>query len=264
MGMLVIGERINGMFTDIKTAIQTKDKGPVQKHALQQEKAGAYALDINVGPATTDKEGAMVWLVETVREVSNMPLAIDTAKFAAMSAGLKAAGGSLIMNSSKGDEKNLDIYLPLAKEHDASIIILCIDERGVPGNVDGRLEIAMRGLAKAMEYGIDVTKIIIDPIILPVNVAQTQPANVLQAIREIRQLSDPAPHIVIGLSNLSQKCSNPHLINRTFLSMCVGNGMDMVIADAADKELMNTAITAELLMNKSIYCDSFIEAYYSK
>lgn len=262
--MLVIGERINGMFTDIKTAIQTKDKGPVQQHALQQEKAGAYALDINVGPATTDKEGAMVWLAEAVREVSNLPLSIDTAKYAAMNAGLKAAGGALIINSSKGDERNLDIHLPLAKEHNASIIVLCIDEKGVPGNVEGRLEIAMRGLAKAMEYEIDIDKIIIDPIILPVNVAQTQPSTVLQAIREIRQLSDPAPHIVLGLSNLSQKCSNPKLINRTFLSMCVSNGMDMVIADAGDKELMNTAITSELLMNKNIYCDSFIEAYYSK
>ena len=29
--MLVIGERINGMFTDIKKAIQTKDKGPVHE-----------------------------------------------------------------------------------------------------------------------------------------------------------------------------------------------------------------------------------------
>jgi len=40
--------------------------------------------------------------------------------------------------------------------------------------------------------------------------------------------------------------------------------MDMVIADATDKDLMDSMITAELLMNKSIYCDSFIEAYYSK
>ena len=144
------------------------------------------------------------------------------------------------------------------------MIILCIDEKGVPSNVEGRLEIAMRALAKAMEYEIDIDKIIIDPIVLPVNVAQSQPANVLQAIREIRQLSDPPPHIINGLSNISQKCSNTKLINRTFLAMCIGNGMDMVIADSTDKDLMDTAITAELLMNKSIYCDSFLEAYYSK
>jgi 5-methyltetrahydrofolate corrinoid/iron sulfur protein methyltransferase len=263
MAMFVIGERINGMFEDIKKAIQTTDKGPVQAQALKQIEAGATALDINVGPATADKVGAMVWLVETVREVTDITLSVDTAKFEAMKAGLEAAGGSVIMNSSKGDDKSLDRFLPLAKETDASIIILCIDEKGVPSNVEGRLEIAMRGLAKAMEYEVDIDKIIIDPIVLPVNVAQDQPKKILEAISQIRMLSDPSPHIVNGLSNLSQKCFNPRLINRTFLAMCIGYGMDMVIADATDKELMETTITSELLMNKSIYCDGFLDAYYA-
>ena len=262
--MFVIGERVNGMYNDIKKAIQNKEKGPVQERALEQVKAGAGALDINVGPATTDKIGAMVWLVETVREVTDITLSVDTAKFEAMKAGLEAAGSKSIMNSSKGDEKSLDLYLPLAKEMGSSIIILCIDEKGVPSNVDGRLEIAMKGLAKAMEYEVDTDKIIIDPIVLPVNVAQPQPENVLQATTQIRQLSDPPPHVVCGLSNLSQQCSNPRLINRTFLAMCIGNGMDMVIADVMDKDLMDTVITSELLMNKNIYCDSYLEAYYSK
>jgi len=46
--------------------------------------------------------------------------------------------------------------------------------------------------------------------------------------------------------------------------MCIGNGMDMVIVDAPDKGLMDSMITAELIMNKNIYCDSFLDAYYSK
>jgi len=252
------------MFTDIKKGIQSKDKKPVQERALQQVKAGASALDINVGPATADKESAMIWLVEAVREVSDAPLAIDTAKVEAMRGGLKAAGGKLIINSTKGDDQSLDTFLPLAKEFDASIIILCIDERGVPSNVEHRLEIAMKGLAKTMEYEIDIDKVIIDPIVLPVNVAQDQPAVVLQAIREIRQLSDPPPHIVVGLSNVGQKCTNTGLITRTFLTMCIANGMDMAIADALDKEQMNSMITAELIMNKNIYCASFLDAYHSQ
>ena len=262
--MFVIGERINGMFNDVKKAIQNKDKGPVQDHALKQAEAGANALDINVGPATVDKEGAMAWLVKAVREVTDMTICVDTAKFEAMKAGLEAAGGSLILNSTKGDDKSLDRYLPLAKEHDASVIILTIDESGVPSNAEGRVEIAMRGLAKTMEYEIDIDKVIIDPIILPVNVAQPQAGNVLRALSDIRALSDPPPHLVLGLSNVGQQCSNPELITRTYLSMCCGYGLDTVIADVMDKNLMDSMITAELLMNKSIYCDSFLEAYYSK
>ena len=262
--MFIIGERVNGMFADVKKAIQTKDKGPVQEQALRQVEAGANALDINVGPATTDKEGAMVWLVETVREVTDITLSVDTAKYEAMKAGLEAAGGSLILNSTKGDDKSMDLYLPLAKEHDASVIILNIDERGVPSDVDGRVEIAIKGLAKAMEYEMDIDKVIIDPIVLPVNVAQPQAGTVMQALNEIRKLSEPSPHLVVGLSNISQRCSNNELINRIFIAMCIANGLDMAIADATDKNLMNAMITAELLMNKSIYCDSFLEAYFSK
>ncbi|MBT4483897.1 MAG: dihydropteroate synthase [Candidatus Latescibacteria bacterium] len=261
--MFIIGERVNGMFSDIKKAIQSKDKKPVQKVALEQVKAGANALDINVGPATADKESAMVWLVEAVREVTDIALSVDTAKFSAMKAGFEAAGGSLILNSTKGDDRSMDQYLPLAKEHDALAIILCIDENGVPSNVEGRVEIAMKGLAKAMEYEIDIEKIVIDPIVLPANVAQDQTKKVMQAISEIRSLADPSPHIVVGLSNISQRCSNTGLIDRTFLAMCVANGMDMAITDPTDEELMNTMITAELLMNKSIYCDGFLEAYYT-
>ena len=260
--MFIIGERVNGMFADVKKAIQTKDKGPVQEQALRQVEAGANALDINVGPATTDKEGAMVWLVETVREVTDITLSVDTAKYEAMKAGLEAAGGSLILNSTKGDDKSMDLYLPLAKEHDASVIILNIDERGVPSDVEGRVEIAIKGLAKAMEYEMDIDKVIIDPIVLPVNVAQPQAGTVMQALNEIRKLSEPSPHLVVGLSNISQRCSNNELINRIFIAMCIANGLDMAIADATDKNLMNAMITAELLMNKSIYCDSFLEAYY--
>jgi len=57
--MFVIGERINGMFTDVKKAIQAQDPAPIQQLAREQVAAGANALDINVGPASSDKLGAM-------------------------------------------------------------------------------------------------------------------------------------------------------------------------------------------------------------
>ena len=65
--MFVIGERINGMFTDVRKAIQAQDPAPIQQLARAQVAAGANALDINVGPASADKFGAMQWLVETAR-----------------------------------------------------------------------------------------------------------------------------------------------------------------------------------------------------
>lgn len=71
--MYVIGERINGMFANVKAAIREKDASVIQDLAKRQVQAGAKALDVNVGPAVSDAAGAMLWLVETIRQVSDAP-----------------------------------------------------------------------------------------------------------------------------------------------------------------------------------------------
>ena len=71
--MIIIGERINGMFRDIAEAIREKDPKPVQDWAKKQEAMGSGYLDLNVGPAVSDRVSAMKWLVEVTQEVSDLP-----------------------------------------------------------------------------------------------------------------------------------------------------------------------------------------------
>ena len=40
----------------------------------------------------------------------------------------------------------------------------------------------------------------------------------------------------------------------------MAHGMDAAIMDPLDTELMDTAITVELLLEKMIYCDSYLQA----
>ena len=54
--MIAIGERINGMFTDVKQALADKDPKPIIDLARRQTAAGAAYLDINVGTAAADQE----------------------------------------------------------------------------------------------------------------------------------------------------------------------------------------------------------------
>jgi 5-methyltetrahydrofolate corrinoid/iron sulfur protein methyltransferase len=258
--MYVIGERINGMFADVKRAIREKDAAVIQDLAKRQLEAGATALDVNVGPAVSDATGAMLWLVETIRKVSDAPLAIDTAKWAVMSAVVPQVPGEAILNSTKADPEIVAQYVGLAVEHNAGLIGLTIDAEGVAGSVDKRIELGANIIAIAMEGGLSAEKLFIDAIILPVNVAPQTPMHVLKAITQLRLFCDPPPHLVLGLSNVSQKCNQRELINRTYLAMCIAEGLDAAIMDPLDKELMDTAITAELLMGKAIYCDSFLEA----
>jgi 5-methyltetrahydrofolate corrinoid/iron sulfur protein methyltransferase len=264
--MYVIGERINGMFTAIGDAILAKNKKPVHEMAELQLAAGADALDINVGTRVPKEErvAAMEWLVETVREVTtDIPLSIDTVSPITMRAGLAKASakGRGIINSTTGQADKLDAFMKMAREFNAGIVGLSIDENGVAASVDAKLEIGMRIIASAMENEVPVDSVFLDPIILPLNCAQAAPGIVLQTISQFKMLSDPAPRIVIGLSNLSQGASERPLINRTFLIMAMAAGLDSSIHDPLDDELTNAMVTAELLLNKTIYSDSYLAAY---
>jgi len=259
--MYAIGERINGMFKSVAAAIKEKNPEPIQDLARQQLKAGAQALDVNVGPAAEDALAAMEWLVKTIREVTEAPLAIDTTKPEVMRRGLEAAGPGSVINSSKGQQEQLDIFVPMAVEYEASLIALTIDENGIPRDANGRGEIALRAVAAAMEQGLPMDRLVIDAVILPVNVTQATPGHVLEAIRNVKLLSDPPPKTVLGLSNVSQGTTQRELINRTYLVMALAVGLDAAIVDVLDKELMDEMITAELLMNRAVYADDFLKAY---
>jgi 5-methyltetrahydrofolate corrinoid/iron sulfur protein methyltransferase len=269
--MILIGERINGMFKNVKQAIADKDKKIIQDLAIQQTNAGAAYLDVNVGTAAADQEGAMQWLIEAIQEVCPTPLSLDSQKPAVIAAGLKVinADNGVILNSTplnkKSDEEVFDKYVEMAESAGpkACIIALTMDKNGVPQDIDTRVEIAAQIVSRAMERGFDAGRLFVDTIVLPVKVpnAQAQPGNILAAMDQIKFLADPAPHMTIGLSNLSQGATERSLINRIFLTMAISHGLDSAIVDVLDRELMNAVATAEMLMNKQIYSDSFLKVY---
>ncbi len=269
--MILIGERINGMFTDVKEAIAAKNKQTIQELAKKQTEAGATYLDVNVGTAAADQEGTMQWLVETIQETCSTPLCLDSQKSSVIAAGLKVinAEAGVILNSTplnkKTDEEILDKYIEMANQAGpkASIITLTMDKNGVPQDIDTRVAIAAEIVQKAMEKGFDTQRLFIDPIVLPVKVpnAQVQAGNILAAMDQIRYLADPTPHMTVGLSNVSQGATERSLINRVFLAMAMSHGLDSAIVDVLDEKLVNVVATAEMLMNKQIYSDSFLKAY---
>ncbi|MCQ9208311.1 MAG: dihydropteroate synthase [Omnitrophica bacterium] len=262
--MLVIGERINGMFKDVGKAIADKERGVIQKLAKDQVAQGAGMLDVNVGPAAADAVEAMKWLVEVIQEVTDTPLALDSTKPEVIEAGLKLVKKKALINSTTAKKEKLDSLLPMAKQYKAGLIGLTMGESGIPRDRHQRSEFAARIVSACMEAQVPLEDLYLDPIILPVNVAQAQAQEVLESIREFKLLSDPSPKTVVGLSNISQGTKSRSLINRTFLVMAAVCGLDAAIADPLDKELMDGLITAELILNKHIYCASFLDARRKK
>lgn len=262
--MIVIGELINGMYKDVGKAIANRETDVIQHLAEEQVRAGAGVLDVSVGPYSKNPVEDMKWLVEAIQKSVSVSLSLDSTKTDVIEAGLNFAKNRAIINSTSADEDKMAVVFAMAKKYKAQVIGLAMDKSGVPNSKDQRLELAALIIAKAMDFGIGAEDLYLDPIAMPVNVAQSQGREVLEAIREFRLLSNPAPHTVIGLSNVSQRAKSRNLIDRTFLAMAIANGLDSAILDPLDKNLMDAMITSELLLNKNIYCDSFLEAYRKK
>lgn len=262
--MLVIGELINGMFRDVSKAIKNRESDIIQHLAEAQVSAGANALDVNVGPYSKDPKADMKWLVESIQRSVNVRLSIDSSKADVIEEGIKVAKSRAIINSTSADVEKMNTIFALAKKYNAQAIGVVMDKSGIPNTKEKRVELAAKLVAKAIDMGIATDDLLLDPMLLPINVGQDQEKDVIESIREFRQLCTPAPNTLVGLSNISQGTKTRSILNRTFLTMAMANGLTAAILDPLDKELMDALITAELILNKNIYCESFLEAYRKK
>lgn len=258
--MIIISERINGLFASVAKAIDKQDSKSIQDLALKQVECGAEMLDINTGPGREDAPAVMEWLVRTVQDVTDLPLSLDTPGAKTMEAGLKACKNRVVMNSTTAECKRMERFFPLCKEYGTEIICLAMDERGVPNDAQSRAEMAMLMMTTAMEYDIMPDRLYLDPLILPVGVAQDQPKKVIQALQLFQTLNDPPPRTVVGLSNVSNQTKERSLLNETYLAMLMGAGLTAAICDPEDEKLMEIMKAGQVLLNEKLYCDDFLRA----
>ncbi|MFO8014383.1 MAG: dihydropteroate synthase, partial [Phycisphaerae bacterium] len=115
--MLIIGERINATRTPIAEALKARDAAFLQNEATRQAEAGADFLDVNTALSPETEQDLMVWAVETVREVTDAPLSIDSADPEVARAGLALLPeGEAFLNSISAETGRLDGMLPLLAE----------------------------------------------------------------------------------------------------------------------------------------------------
>jgi 5-methyltetrahydrofolate corrinoid/iron sulfur protein methyltransferase len=264
--MIIFSERINGMYRDVRGAIADRDKEVIHRLLADQLAGGADVIDINIGPTKGDPTENFLWLAQTVHEVTDKPLSLDSAKANVLVQAVPAVREALpdtglVINSCTAAREYMDKLVPLAVQYRCGIIGLTMDQEGVPGNVEKRVECGASFLMAAIEAGIPTEDIYLDPIILPIHAAPKQQIHAIEAIRQLAAVSDPPPRFIVGLSNVSQKCPLHKLLNRTYLVMCLAAGLDAAICDAADRDLIDAMITAEALLGKQLYSDDYLRAW---
>lgn len=241
-GPRIIGERINPTGKKLfKQALVDNNIDYILTQALSQINGGAEILDVNVGHPEIDEKKMMVRVLKSIQSVCDAPLQIDSTKPDVLDSGLRYYNGKPIVNSVNGEEKSLSTVLPLVKKYGASVVGLTLDENGIPKTAEGRFEIAKRIVSRAEELGIDRRDVYIDCLTLTVSAEQDACRETLKALHRVK--TELGCKTCLGVSNISFGLPNRELVNRTFLTMALEEGLDLPIINP-NVESMTGAVRA--------------------
>ena len=258
--MIIIGEKINGTRKAVAAAIREKDAGFIRDLAKSQADGGSTYLDVNAGTAPEREPDDMAWLVDTIQGVCDLPLCLDSANPAALKAGLEVVKIPPMINSVSGEQSRIDGVLPLALAHKTDLILLALDDKGIPETVDGRMEIVRKLIGLAEEGGLAQEQLHIDPLVTAISTGTGNAMLTFETIRSIRK-EFPNVHVTGGASNISFGMPLRPIINRYFMALAIQAGLDSAIVNPNDRELKAAIMTAEMLMNRDKYCLNFNKAF---
>ncbi|MDD3429968.1 MAG: homocysteine S-methyltransferase family protein [Oscillospiraceae bacterium] len=259
-GVTIIGERINPTGKkQFKQALLNKDYDYIMAQAIAQIDAGANILDVNVGMPEVDEKAMMVEVIKRLQAITDLPLQIDSSDADVIEAALHIYNGKAIVNSVNGEQKKLDEILPIVKKYGAAVVGLTLDENGIPAKAQQRFEIAQRILNTALQYGICKEDVYIDCLTLTASAQQEAVTETLKAVKMVKE--QLGLHTVLGVSNISFGLPNRELINSTFLTLAMQNGLDLPIMNPNVKTMMDTVFAFNVLYNRDKNSVNYIERF---
>jgi cobalamin-dependent methionine synthase I len=244
--------------------------------AARQIAGGASYLDLNVDEVSPDVDGrleAMAWLVQVVGPVSSVPLSIDSSDSAVMAVGLDlydpawAGGAPPLLNSAAADRTDvLDLAARLG-----SPVVLSSTGATMPSGTEDRMVRAIEMIEMALAHGLSLSRLYVDPLVIPIGVDSEAGSAYLEAVRQLRERYGPDLHITSGISNVSFGMPGRRLIGDVFLDLCVLAGQDSGIVDpvasdlgralSPDRDSEVYRLAADLLTGVDAFGVEFIEAF---
>jgi cobalamin-dependent methionine synthase I len=258
--MLIIGERINSTRKAIAPAVKERNAALILEEARKQTAAGAHYLDCNGATVGRDQEPeALCWLVRTVQEDLDVPISLDSPNPDAIAAALEVHRGTAIINSITAEREKLERLLPIVRDYRTKVIALCMDDEGMPQTGEGRVRIGLRLVARLLAAGVPEENVIVDPLLVPISVDSSQGNHVLEAITSLKR-HFPRIKVGVGLSNVSYGLPERRWLNRAMLLLAMGAGLDAVICDPTDQDLMGIVLAADALLGRDEFCAGYLAA----
>ncbi len=259
---VIVGERINP--TNRKELIAKLKVGEfavLETEAKKQVANGADVLDINVGVPGIDEKHAMLEALRIVQDAVDVPLWIDTSNPEVLAAALKNVKGRPGINSTTGESKRMDVVIPLAAQHGAALVGLCIDDAGIPQTSEKRVEIARKIIDRAEREGLDRKNIIIDCVALACSTGESGAKATLDTIRICTQ--ELEVNTTVGLSNVSFGLPDRPSLNASFMLLCAGQGMTCFIGNPNDPNMAVALRASKLFWGEDKFGMGYLQ-YYRK
>ncbi|MCB1519769.1 MAG: methionine synthase, partial [Hyphomicrobiaceae bacterium] len=186
-------------------------------------------------------------LIASERDISRVPIMIDSSKWTVIEAGLKCVRGKAIVNSISMKEGEA-AFLEHARKvlrYGAAVVVMAFDEQGQADTTERKVEICSRAYKLLTEeVGFPPEDIIFDPNIFAVATGiEEHNGYGLAFIEATRQIKERMPlvHISGGVSNLSFsfRGNEPvrEAMHSVFLYHAIKAGMDMGIVNAGQLTL---------------------------
>jgi 5-methyltetrahydrofolate--homocysteine methyltransferase len=191
--------------------------------AAKQVENGASVIGINVDVPGVDQAEAVTLALAQIQAAADYPVAIDSAQPAVIEAGLKAFQGKALVCAGGGQAGELVRLLPLARKYGAAVLIPTRDEGGVPPGAGGRIALARRIVAQALDHGFPREDLFIDCVAEGGN----RTPEALQALRAVKEELGVAT--ALRVSDVSRDSSRPELLAATCLAMALALGLDLPI-----------------------------------
>lgn len=259
--MILIGEKINGTRKAVNEAILTRNRAYIEQTALEQANAGADYLDVNAGTNPDREAEDMLWLLDVVQSVTEVPVCIDSSSSATLKLALEHVKRQPMVNSINADPRRLQSFLPLISEKGCPAIALALDESksGMPKNKEERLENVSRIFEATRAANIPDNRIFVDPLIMSVSTDIAAGQEVFDCMCAIHEKYSDA-HITGGLSNISFGLPVRELVNRTFLTLAMACGMDSAVCNPANRAFVESLKATEMLLGQDKFCRKYTVA----
>ncbi|MCR4789726.1 MAG: homocysteine S-methyltransferase family protein [Treponemataceae bacterium] len=255
---VLIGERINPTGKKkFKQALRDNDIQYIIGEGITQQEKGCHVLDVNVGLPEIDETAMMEKVIYELQSVTDLPLQIDTSNPETMEKALRLYNGKALVNSVNGKQEIMDQVFPLVKKYGGTLIALTLDEGGIPESAEGRLAIAKKIAKEAEKYGIPLSDIVFDPLAMAISSDDKAGIETLKAIKFIHDQMQA--NTSLGVSNVSFGLPVRDMINSTFFTMAMQNGLKCAIMNPNSLEMMKAYHTYCTIAGYDSQCLSYIK-----